>query len=129
MALIRGNSPFLDRTLFLFNQLYADGTVFQSDWSRRQCEKLGLRVDRPARTILNAPDRTLAYDHGRATVPVDRRTRLVAASWSPNMSKGFADYRWLDENLDFSRFEMRFIGQSHLRSEERRVGKEGVSTC
>src|SRR3546814_2830030 len=30
------------------------------------------------------------------------------------MSKGFADYRWLDENLDFSRFEMRFIGQSPI---------------
>src|SRR3546814_15881865 len=97
MALIRGNSPFLDRTLFLFNQLYADGTVFQSDWSWRQCEKLGLRVDRPARTILNAPDRTLAYDHGRATVPVHRRTWLVTASWSPTHSKSFADYRWLDE--------------------------------
>src|SRR3546814_13553832 len=30
------------------------------------------------------------------------------------MSKGFADYRWLDDNLDFSRFEMRFIGQSPI---------------
>src|SRR3546814_7804206 len=94
MALIRGNSPFLDRTLFLSNQLYADGTVFQSDWSRRQCAKLGLRDDRPARTILNAPDRTLAYDHGRATAPVDRRIRMAAAIRSPNLSQGFADSRW-----------------------------------
>src|SRR3546814_13648808 len=107
MALIRGNSPFLDRTLFLFNQLYADGTVFQSDWSRRQCEQLGLRVDRPARTILNAPDRTLAYDHGRATVPVDRRPRLVAASWSTNMNKGFAASTWLDVKLDLARQSVR----------------------
>src|SRR3546814_15348211 len=111
MALIRGNSPFLDRTLFLFNQLYADGTVFQSDWSRRQCEKLGLRVDRPARTILNAPDRTLAYDHGRETVPVDRRTRLVAARWSPNMSKVFGGYRWQDEHIAFDRFEIPCVEQ------------------
>jgi glycosyltransferase involved in cell wall biosynthesis len=38
--------------------------------------------------------------------------RVVISSWSKNWKKGFRDYQWLDENLDFSRFEVTFIGNS-----------------
>ena len=33
-------------------------------------------------------------------------------SWSTNKNKGFELYRWLDNNLEFDRYEMIFVGHS-----------------
>ena len=40
--------------------------------------------------------------------------RLMALSWSTNPLKGGHVYTWLDQHLDFSRFEMTFIGKCDL---------------
>jgi len=37
---------------------------------------------------------------------------LIVTSWSSNLRKGFEVYKFLDENLDFSKYEMTFIGNS-----------------
>lgn len=40
------------------------------------------------------------------------RTRVLVSSWSDNPNKGFSDIRWLDENLDFSKYEVHFVGNT-----------------
>jgi glycosyltransferase involved in cell wall biosynthesis len=40
----------------------------------------------------------------------DRKTRIVSTSWSGNPRKGRDTYRWLDQNLDWNKFEYTFVG-------------------
>jgi SAM-dependent methyltransferase len=63
--------------------------------------------------ILNAPDPDIfnpKHDesfHGR-------KIRLIANSWSSNIRKGFDIYQFLDEHLDFNKYEMTFVGNSPI---------------
>jgi len=43
------------------------------------------------------------------------KVKLIASSWSNNWRKGFDIYRFLDENLDFSKYEMTFVGNSPVK--------------
>jgi glycosyltransferase involved in cell wall biosynthesis len=96
------------------NRYMADATVFQSNWSRKQNYQMGLSRSNINTVISNAPDATIFNRHSRAEFTRGRKTRLVAASWSPNWNKGFAAYQWLDENLDFDKYEMKFIGKTPI---------------
>ena len=40
------------------------------------------------------------------------KIRLVSTSWSNNPRKGFDTYKWLDNNLDWDRFEYTFVGNT-----------------
>lgn len=92
--------------------LIADGTVYQSEWSRRQNYDLGFRPGGFEIVIPNAPDPTVFNPHGKAPFTRDRKIRLAADSWSANLNKGFGVFKWLDDHLDFQRHEMTFIGKS-----------------
>ncbi len=92
------------------NALIADATVFQSQWCRSANRELGWPTDGPEAVIGNAADPAIFKPRpARACGP---RLRLIATSWSANPNKGFDDYAWLDTNLDFSRFEMTFVGNA-----------------
>jgi glycosyltransferase involved in cell wall biosynthesis len=65
----------------------------------------------PEAVIHNAPDPALFHPPTIPRVP-GPKVRLIAMSWSANPMKGFEVYRHLDAGLDFSRFEMTFIGNS-----------------
>jgi glycosyltransferase involved in cell wall biosynthesis len=101
-----------DAVVYRANALLADGTVFQSDWSRRENLRLGMPPPRIHTVIPNAPD-PLVFHPGPAAPPlVARKARIMAVSWSANWNKGFAALQWLDEHLDFSRFDLTFMGNS-----------------
>ena len=115
MRLYNRMSDRRDFVVNVANRLIADGTVFQSDWSREKNLSLGL-VPSPFETIItNAPNPKIFYDDGKTPFSSRGKVRLIAASWSNNKNKGFDVYRWLDENLDFSRYEMVFVGNSPVR--------------
>ncbi len=46
---------------------------------------------------------------------------MIATSWSPNWKKGFDVYQWLDENLDFNKYEMVFVGKSPIQFKNIRI--------
>jgi glycosyltransferase involved in cell wall biosynthesis len=94
------------------NHLIAEATIFQSRWSRSENQRLGLKKNRFETVITNAPDPMIFNRQGKEAFSADRKTRLIAASWSPNWNKGFRVYQWLDEHLDFDRYEMIFVGNS-----------------
>lgn len=113
--LIRNDDLDVDRVFYEMNQLIADGVVFQSEWSRSNNVKLGMSCNTNEEVILNAPDMAIFNRVNKDEFDVGRKIRLVATSWSSNYKKGFMAYKWLDENLDFSRYEMAFVGNSPIK--------------
>lgn len=121
IALSRGRLDLSDRIIFSSNAGLADGTVFQSEWSRKMSLDLGLKPSGRVATILNAPDPAIFGNKtARRQRSTNEKVRLVSTSWSTNPAKGFDVYQWLDAHLDFSAFEYTFVGNSPV--EFRNIG-------
>jgi len=110
-----------DNVVFAANRYLADATVFQSTWSQQQNHRLGLNRKSFETIIPNAPEPTIFNRTGKTPFLTQRRVRLIAASWSPNWRKGFDVYQWLDENLDFNKYEMVFVGKSPVQFKNIRI--------
>lgn len=92
---------------------FSDGTVFQSDWSRDQNFLVNKNFsEKPHVVIHNAADVNVKTV-GR--IRNDNRIHLISTSFSNNMNKGFDCYNYLDENLDFSKYEYTFVGNSPIK--------------
>lgn len=116
ISYVRGRDKIIDETIFQFNELFADGTVFQSNWSRKNNYNLGMKQSKYETVIMNAPDPCVFNPEGKK--PFDEnKIRLIATSWSANVRKGFDIYKYLDEHLDFNRYEMTFVGNSPINFE------------
>ncbi|MBN1392858.1 MAG: glycosyltransferase family 4 protein [Sedimentisphaerales bacterium] len=96
------------------NHLIAEATIFQSGWSRDENHRLGLKKNKFEAVITNAPDPQIFNRKGKEAFSANRKMKLIAASWSPNWNKGFGVYQWLDEHLDFDKYEMVFVGNSPI---------------
>ena len=99
------------------NALFADGTVFQSNWSKGANEDFGWPNSAYQTVITNAPDPVIFHSSGSREPLTGRKVRLIASSWSANANKGFDLYEYLDQALDFERFEMTFIGNAPVKFE------------
>ncbi len=111
--LVRGRDKEIDRMVFQINNLIADGTIFQSSWSRQRCYEHGMAETKYQEVIINAPNPEI-FHAGEQRSLEDRKIRIVATSWSSNVKKGFDVYEFLDEHLDVSRYAMTFIGNSPI---------------
>jgi glycosyltransferase involved in cell wall biosynthesis len=112
MRLYTDMSDRRDAVVLKANRLLADGTVFQSRWSRDA--NMGLDWPPPDHhaVIGNAPDPVI-FNRDRWRPPSNGgKVRLIASSWSSNPKKGFAVYRHLGSVLDTSRYEMVFVGNA-----------------
>lgn len=107
----RGRDDGVDKGIHAINRKIADKTIFQSRYSLEKHLELGMEFKHPV-VIMNAADPQIFHSHGRTAFSCDRKIRLVAASWSDNINKGTPIYKWLDENLDWKRFEFTFVGRS-----------------
>lgn len=94
----------LDKTIFQFNNLVTDGTIFQSNWSREKCYGKGMKNKGYEVVILNAPDKAIFNNIGRKEFNPENKIKLIATSWPANWRKGLEIYEYLDENLDFSNY-------------------------
>ncbi len=110
----RGRSGIkLDRKIFYLNSLVADGTVFQSDWSRNQTINENLNFSSNNAVIHNAPDpRIFHKKKEKLNQPENRKIKLISSSWSNNPQKGFNFYHYLDKHLDFDKYSMSFAGNA-----------------
>lgn len=100
----------LDQLVHRVNDKVADATIFQSQWSRALSHEMGMAMKPFEVVIPNAADPAFFFPP-KQTVG-SARVKLIAASHSSNAKKGFELYSFLDRNLDFSRFEMSFVGNS-----------------
>lgn len=108
----RGKGFELDREIWRINRELADVTVFQSRFSQEKHLEIGLDFGDNTHVIINTVNPDIFFPVLEPPEPggVDGRIRIVASSWSDNPRKGASVYRWLDQNLDFSSYEMTFVG-------------------
>lgn len=107
----RGRDYGVDEGIFSVNQRFADKTIFQSWYSLEKHLELGMEFKNPL-VVMNAADPDIFHARGRVQFSRERKTRLIASSWSDNINKGAPVYQWLDGHLDWERFEMTFVGRS-----------------
>lgn len=114
LAVYRGFDDGTDRKIFELNQKIADVTILQSQFSLTKHLELGFDFVQPV-VILNAADPEIFHSHGRRQFNADRKTRLISVSWSDNINKGAPVYQWLDDHLDWCRYEYTFVGRSQVK--------------
>jgi glycosyltransferase involved in cell wall biosynthesis len=109
-CLVRGKDKQLDDKVFSLNSQLADRTVFQSYWSLAKTLEMKYQPVNPV-IIHNAADPKIFNKVGKKTFSKKSKIKLISTSWSDNVRKGFPIYKWLDENLEWSRFEYTFVGR------------------
>ncbi len=110
--LVRGRDSLVDRIVHAANTGLADGTVFQSEWSRRENIRCGMRCSGPWVVVHNTAEPSLFHPAGDYARAPDARIRIVISSWSSNRRKGFDVYEYLDTHLDFTKYQVSFIGNT-----------------
>ena len=114
ISYVRGKDKIIDEIIFQFNNLVADGTIFQSNWCKKNNCDIGMKQSKYETVIMNVPDTSLFNSEGKK--PFDKKNiRLIATSWSANIRKGFNVYKFLDEHLNFNKYEMTFVGNSPIK--------------
>jgi len=92
------------------NNEFADITVFQSRYSLEAHRRIGIEFRSPV-VIMNGVDPDIFYPSNESRKMDKNKIRLIATSWSNHANKGRDTYKWLDENLDWTRFELSFVGR------------------
>jgi len=93
----------------------ADATIFQSQWSKEEHHRFNISSCTSLSTIIpNAPDPLLFNTRQRATLSPVRKPRLISNNWSENWRNDFETLQWIDNNLNFDRYDMTFIGKSPI---------------
>src|SRR6187549_450641 len=100
----RGTGDEVDRRIWDLNQKFADVTILQSRYSLEAHLSAGLSFRSPV-VIPNAVDPAIFHPVGRTPWDPGRKIRLVSTSWSDNPRKGASMYKWIEDHLDWSRFE------------------------
>ena len=114
MRLYNNMNDQRDYIAYQMNTDYADAIIFQSEWSKQANIKLGLDISGKKDTVIhNAPDPSIFYASNQKQK--NEKIRLIASSWSDNIRKGFLTYKYLDENLDFNKYEVFFMGRSPIK--------------
>ena len=103
-----------DSIVWLANKWISDGNIYQSNWSRERNYEFGMEKSRFENTIYNAADSSIFNHNGKIEFDRRRKTKIIATSWSSNIKKGFDVYKYLDETLDWNKYEMTFVGNSPL---------------
>ncbi len=100
-----------DELCFSLNAELAAATVIQSTWTYQRIVEMGYH---PINAVIihNGVDSDIFHRHERISFSFKRKVRLISSSWSDNPRKGGPIYKWLDQNLDWSRFEYTFVGRA-----------------
>ncbi len=116
LYLIRGSGLKIDRKIYEINNIIADGVILQSEWSRLKNYSSGLNRNIFETVIQNACDKTIFFPNLKKQNKEKeiKKCKLIAVSWSKNLNKGFDLYQFLDKNLDFNQYSMKFVGNSPI---------------
>ncbi len=104
----------LDKLIYLFNSKISNGTIFLSKWSKEENIKKGYFANNN-QVIYNAPDNKIFKEKKYSLDFQNRKIKIIASSWSENLLKGFDIFKYLDENLDFNKYQMTFVGNSKIQ--------------
>ncbi|MDO8524133.1 MAG: glycosyltransferase [bacterium] len=111
----RPKEAFFDKLIFKANRFVADGTVWQSKWSQRENKKLFKYQCQNETVIYNAPNEQIFNKKEKTEFKKNNKVKIIAVSWSVGVLKGFDIYKFLDENLNFKKYQMVFVGRSPIK--------------
>jgi len=100
----------IDDVCMFFANNFVDGVIYQTNWIKEIQQNYGIDSNISNVTCLNAPDDNIFSKSD--ILDINGKIKLVSTCWAPNKRKGFDFYKYLDENLDFSKYEMTFLGNS-----------------
>jgi glycosyltransferase involved in cell wall biosynthesis len=118
-SLYRGFDDGTDARVADLNRRFADATLAISHATIVMYREIGIELIEP-RVIHNPCDARIFHAAGRLQFSRERKTRIIAVSWSDNPRKGGPTYRWLEDVLDRNRFEFTFVGNTSVRLERAR---------
>ncbi len=110
-SLYRGYDDGTDAMTAAVNARLAGATIAISRATIEMYRSIGIELVAP-RVIHNALDPAIFNPRGRVAFSPDRPLRLISSSWSDNPRKGGPTYRWLEDHLDWDRFEFTFVGNT-----------------
>lgn len=110
-SLYRGYDDGTDARVAALNGRFAEETIAISNATIEMYRSIGIELVRP-RVIYNAVDPAIFNAQGRVRFEDGRKTRIIAASWSDNPRKGGPVLRWLEDVLDWNRYEITFVGNT-----------------
>jgi glycosyltransferase involved in cell wall biosynthesis len=113
VSIIRGQDEGIDNWIKEVNHEFADKTILQSRYSLQKYLEMGIEFRNPV-LVLNAADPNIFNHTNRIQYDLNRKIRIIATSWSANTNKGAQVYSWLDEHLDWRRYEFTFVGNSPI---------------
>jgi glycosyltransferase involved in cell wall biosynthesis len=114
ITVYRGRDDGSDKMIFSMNMEFADASIFQSAYSMNKHLEMGMMFKNPI-VIHNTVSPLIFNKEGRILFSENRRIKILAASWSDNINKGFDVYKWLEERLDMDRYDFTFVGRSHIK--------------
>jgi glycosyltransferase involved in cell wall biosynthesis len=110
-SLYRGKSEkYNDELVYNFSKQYASGIIYQSQWSKTSHYANGASLHSNEAIIYNAVNQEIFYPK----LKPNNKIKLITTSWSSNYRKGFHYLEYLDNNLDFNKFDYTFIGNSPI---------------
>jgi glycosyltransferase involved in cell wall biosynthesis len=110
VSVYRGMDDGTDNRIAKINKELADASIFQSRFSLAKHRELGFDFANPC-VVMNAANPQIFYRADPSSFNADRKIRLISTSWSDNPNKGADAYQWLDQNLDWTRYDYVFIGR------------------
>ena len=110
----RNDGYRVDKLIFLINKYLADGTIFQSNYSLKKT-KLLTNINNPIKIIYNEANKKFFFKKRYKYKSKNKKISLLSVSWSDNMLKGFKYLKYLDDNLDFDKYKMNFIGNTPVK--------------
>ena len=110
-SLYRGFDDGTDARVADMNAKLADATIAISHATIAMYRQIGIELVDP-HVVYNGCDSRIFNPEGRSPFSRDRKTRLISASWSDNPRKGGPTYEWLEDHLDWDRFEFTFVGNT-----------------
>ncbi len=105
------NNEYIDWEINYFIKYFVDAAIFQTQWSKKKCIALGMQIPFHTANILNGANHHFGVKDS-AVKKERERIHIIATSWSNNEKKGFDIYRYLDDNLDFTKYHLTFVGNS-----------------
>jgi len=110
-SLYRGFDDGTDARVAAINRELADATIAISHATVDMYRSIGVELVHP-HVVYNPCDDAVFNSVGREPFSRERKTRVIATSWSDNPRKGGPTYAWLEEHLDWDRYEFTFVGNA-----------------
>ena len=98
----------LDKFLYYYNNIVADGTIFQSEFSRKKNINYGFEPNNIDMVIHNFVSSDIFNLTNKKQI--SKKIRITSSSFSNNKNKGLDDLEILDNKLNFKKIELLHIG-------------------